>query len=873
MHRSPLSSRAVEVLAALLCLTLAPTAAAPQEIFRLQDPRGDDHGDGTLVYPLRPDLARGDLDLVSFSARATRDGTEFEATFAHPIRDPGRQTIDAVGTSREEIARFGFYTFNIDVYIDTDRAPGSGSTSTLPGRKATIAAGSAWEKAVILTPRPYEAQEAYKGALVAAARAELKASSPRVDQEDVDLLERKVAAQAAASVHFPTRVTVSGTTVRFLVPEEFLGGPAKETWGYVVAVSGADMRKKFNISFLGVAQTGGPGVMILPIVPGVSKEAFGGARDDDTLQPPLVDVIVPAGARQEVVLKDYDLVGNRPVALPGVVPAADTTAGKPPATVAAAGGGVLPQAAPAAASSGASQPGGARWRHDWARGAVFYEVFVRSFADSNGDGVGDFDGLISKLDYLNDGDPSTSSDLGVDALWLMPVFKSPSYHGYDVTDYEHVNPDYGTDAGFDRLLSEAHRRGMKVIVDFVMNHTSDQHPWFVESASSPASPKRDWYVWRSDDPGWTQPWGRNPVWHRKGDAFYYGLFWGGMPDLNFRTPGVRAELERLAATWLGRGLDGFRLDATRHLVETGPGEGLNDALETHTFLKDFSAAVRRLKPEAVLVGENWTSTAAIAKYYGSTTPIEGGDELPMNFNFPLADAIVKGAGEGQATGIASILREMASLYPAGVIDAPFLTNHDMPRVATQLGADAARLRLAAAILLTLPGAPFLYYGEEVGLQNGPGGDDQHKRTPMPWDATATGGFTTARPWFPPAPGGDRANVEVQQGDKASLLSRYRDLIRVRRASAALREGGIEILAPASPQPSVLAFVRRSATETVLVVHNLGGERVTAGPWPLKAASCERLLADPGAADPARSGSGWSAPLPPHGSGIWRCRPR
>jgi glycosidase len=243
----------------------------------------------------------------------------------------------------------------------------------------------------------------------------------------------------------------------------------------------------------------------------------------------------------------------------------------------------------------------------------------------------------------------------------------------------------------------------------------------------------------------------------------------------------------------------------------------------------------------------------------------------MNFNFPLADAIVKGAREGDATGITSVLTEMASSYPAGVIDAPFLTNHDMPRVATQLGSDAAKLRLAAAILLTLPGAPFIYYGEEVGLQNGPGGEDEHKRTPMPWDATPTGGFTTGKPWFAPAPGGDLANVLAQKADPGSLLSRCRELIRARRSTSALRQGGIEVLAPASPQPAVLAFTRRSAAETVVVAHNLGGETVTAGPWPVKAASCERIFADPGVGDAAGSPAGWSAPLPPRGSGIWRCR--
>jgi hypothetical protein len=288
---SPL--RAANLLVALLFLALAATAAAPQDIFTLQDPRGDDHGDGTLVYPLRPDLTQGDLDLVSFSARVTKSGTEFEAVFARPIADPGRLTIDAVGTSRQDIARFGFYAFNIDVYIDMDRVDGSGSTSTLPGRKVTIAAGSAWEKAVILTPRPYEAQEAFTSSLERIAKAELKASKPRVDKEDMDLLEKKVAAQVAGSVHFPTRVTVTGATVRFFVPDAFLGGPARATWGYVVAVSGADLRKRFNIPPVATAQTGGPGVMILPILPGLSSEAFGGAREDDALQPPLVDIIVP----------------------------------------------------------------------------------------------------------------------------------------------------------------------------------------------------------------------------------------------------------------------------------------------------------------------------------------------------------------------------------------------------------------------------------------------------------------------------------------------------------------------------------------------------------------------------------------------------
>jgi len=328
MRRSPYPSRTLAGLLAFSCLLLAPSAAAAKgDVFKLTDPRGDDCGDGTLVYPLRDDLKPGDLDLLSFSAHVTKYGTEFEAVFARPIAYPARQTIDAVGTSLGDVARFGFYTFNIDIYIDMDHVAGSGSMSSLPGRKVTIASASAWEKAIILTPRPYEAEEIFKQSLAKTAKDELKARKPRVDKEDVELLKKEIAAQVARSVYFPTRVRVSGSTVRFEVPDDFLGESAKDTWGYVVTVSGADMRQKFNIPVINKAQIGGPGVMILPILPGRSQEAFGGAREDDALQPPLVDIIVPAGMKQEDILKDYDLVQQRPVALPGVVPAAEKAAG------------------------------------------------------------------------------------------------------------------------------------------------------------------------------------------------------------------------------------------------------------------------------------------------------------------------------------------------------------------------------------------------------------------------------------------------------------------------------------------------------------------------------------------------------------------
>jgi alpha-amylase len=503
----------------------------------------------------------------------------------------------------------------------------------------------------------------------------------------------------------------------------------------------------------------------------------------------------------------------------------------------------------------------------WANGAVFYEVFVRSFQDSNGDGKGDLKGLISRLDYLNDGDPATSNDLGVDALWLMPVFASPSYHGYDTTDYEKINRDYGTDADFERLILESHRRGIKIVVDLVLNHTGSGHPWFVESASSPSSPKRDWYVWSPTDLHWAQPW--NPegqTWHERKGAFYYGLFWSGMPDLNYRAPAVRSEAKRIAAFWLSRGVDGFRLDAARHLVEDGPGPGQSDTPGTHAFWKEFAAHIRSIKPDAVLIGENWTETPIIATYYGKAQAMPGGDELPLNFDFPLASRIIEGVLSGDATGIAAKLAEVKSTYPSGATDVPFLTNHDQRRVASELRDDPGRLRSAAAVLLTLPGTPFLYYGEEVGLDNGPEPGDEAKRTPMPWNSSPGGGFTSGDPWYDFAPGRKTANVAAQTGDPGSLLSWYRKLIQARHASAALSRGALEPVLDSGP---VFAFFRTEGTERVLVVHNLG-DRQEIAVLAVVAAGADPLFADPGLSIDV-SGSEARLSAGPHTSGAFRLR--
>ncbi|HTE51499.1 MAG TPA: alpha-amylase family glycosyl hydrolase [Kofleriaceae bacterium] len=507
----------------------------------------------------------------------------------------------------------------------------------------------------------------------------------------------------------------------------------------------------------------------------------------------------------------------------------------------------------------------------WWKGAVFYQVFVRSFQDSGADGIGDLRGLVQRLDYLNDGDPKTTTDLGIDAIWLMPVFESPSYHGYDVVDYDAIEKDYGTAEDFQRFLDEAHRRGIRVIVDLVLNHTSEAHPWFLDSASSPGSAKRSWYVWSDKKLDWGQPWNASgPVWHEKNGAYYYGIFWSGMPDLNYRNAEVRAEAKRIAGLWLGRGVDGFRLDAIRHLIEDGPGPGQSGSPETHVFLKEFAAEVKRARPDAVLVGEVWSTVYDMAAYYGAT----GRDELQLLFDFPLAEAMIGAVKGGKAGDLESALNLAQSAYPPAAVDAPFLANHDQIRTATQLERDPARLKLAAALLLTMPGTPFVYYGEELGLENGPGKEDEWKRTPMPWDRSARHGFTKGKPWWKFAPGVARTSVAAEAADRGSLLSRYRSLIAARAASPALRRGRFQIVSAPDGQGAVLAFVREAEGETVLVAHNLSDAPADTGPMTVasaaSAAGAEPVFADR-AARLVKDGPGWRATLPPRGSGIWRLK--
>lgn len=446
----------------------------------------------------------------------------------------------------------------------------------------------------------------------------------------------------------------------------------------------------------------------------------------------------------------------------------------------------------------------------WTVGATCYEIFVRSFFDSNGDGVGDLNGLIAKLDYVNDGDTSTTADLGAQCIWLMPVAASPSYHGYDVTDYYHVNPEYGTNADFRRLVDEAHRRGIRIVVDMVLNHMSSEHPMFQSAALDPSSPYRDWFLWLPRHPGIKNPWGGDN-WHRSPyrDEYYYGFFWQGMPDLNVENPAVVEETKRIATFWLQEmQVDGFRLDAIRHLVEGDTGRIVTNMPGTHAYLRDYAAHVRRIKPDAYTVGEVWDTLQAMLAYYP--------DQLDSYFAFDIADGIIRALRTGSATGLLEPVVRMQRAIPDHRWS-PFLRNHDQPRTMTELGGDVAKAKVAAALLFAMPGMPYVYYGEELGMT----GDkpDPRLRTPMHWTRAPAAGFTTGMPWAPLQPDSMTANVEAQRADTASLLSWYRRLIRLRASNPALARG--DLLPLSVSHGSVTAFVRRDGERAVLILANLG----------------------------------------------------
>lgn len=444
---------------------------------------------------------------------------------------------------------------------------------------------------------------------------------------------------------------------------------------------------------------------------------------------------------------------------------------------------------------------------------VWYEIFVRSFADSNGDGVGDLNGITQKLDYLQ--------DLGVGGIWLTPINPSPSYHGYDVTDYYAVNPQFGTMDDFKRLTNEAHKRGIQIVMDLVVNHTSSQHPWFASSAGGKASPYRNWYTW-AEDSGRPMPGdgaaGGNP-WHERGGAHYLGIFSEGMPDLNFDNPDVRKEIVKVGQFWLKQGVDGFRLDAAKHVYEDfkSTAKSPETVKKNQDWWAEFRRGLNEVRPDAYVVGEVWDSASVIAPFLAS---------FNSAFNFDLAGKLVASARSEKSGDFAFSLKRIYGLYDKSsggkFIEAPFLTNHDQNRVMSELAGNVDHAKTAASLLLTMPGRPFVYYGEEIGMKGAK--PDEAIREPFVWnEGGKPGGVQTS--WEASKYNKDGAvSVETELKDPNSLLRHYKKLIGWRNELPSLQSGAIDEFAGA-PEP-VAAYVRGEGNDRVLVAVNLSGKTQT-----------------------------------------------
>lgn len=448
---------------------------------------------------------------------------------------------------------------------------------------------------------------------------------------------------------------------------------------------------------------------------------------------------------------------------------------------------------------------------------VWYEIFVRGYADSDGDGIGDFKGISDNLDFLNDGDDSNDDDLGINGIWLMPINPSPSYHGYDVTDYYEVNGDYGTMEDFENLVEEAHKRGIKVIMDLVLNHSSSQHPYFQDAVSSQDSPYRDYYRFADETTEGInldkQVWNHN-VWHQTGDEYYYGIFWDQMPDLNYDNQVVRDEMINVAAFWLKKGVDGFRIDAVSHVFGSGElKKGSSYDKKTDEWWNEFNYALREVNPDYYLVGEAWEPIKSRAKYseYFDTT-----------FNFDLAESAILGMVKNEIDLNSSnngLVDELNSIY--GImdekgypyIDALFLTNHDQRRAMDYLKSDVEDMKMAAGIYLTLPGNPFIYYGEEIGmLGNKP---DENIREPYIW------GNEYQTNWKELDYNQETISVMEQESNSESLLNYYKELIHLRQDEPALLKGDFEALYTSSNR--VVAYSRKYQGQSLVIVHNLKDE--------------------------------------------------
>lgn len=485
----------------------------------------------------------------------------------------------------------------------------------------------------------------------------------------------------------------------------------------------------------------------------------------------------------------------------------------------------------------------------WYKDAIIYQVHVRTFRDSNGDGIGDFQGLEEKLDYLQ--------ELGTNAIWLMPFFPSPLRDdGYDISDYNAVHSSYGTLEDFRKFLESAHERGIRVIIEMVLNHTSDQHPWFQESRSSQDNPRRDWYVWSDTDTRYkgariifldTEK--SNWAWDPVSKAFYWHRFFSHQPDLNYDNPAVREQMWNVMTFWLAMGVDGFRLDAVPYLVER-EGTNCENLPETHEVLKELRRRLDEKFPGRMLLAEANQWPADLRPYFGD------GDEFHMAFHFPLMPRMFMGLKLEDRKPITEILQQTPEIPPSCQWSL-FLRNHDeltlemvtdmerdymydsyaesktmrlnlgiRRRLAPLLANDRRRMELMNGMLMSLPGTPIVYYGDEIGMGDNINlGDRNGVRTPMQWNGETNGGFSAAPPerlYAPliqdPVYGYPAVNVLRQKSSEHSFLNWMERIITVRSSTAVFGRGSIEFLHPANHR--ILAYVRRLSNEAVLVVNNL-----------------------------------------------------
>ena len=485
-----------------------------------------------------------------------------------------------------------------------------------------------------------------------------------------------------------------------------------------------------------------------------------------------------------------------------------------------------------------------RWPH-----GVTYEIFVQSFCDSNGDGIGDLNGMTSKLDYL--------VDLGVEAVWLMPVMPSPTYHKYDVTDYYDVHQDYGTKEDFQRFVQEAHLREIKVVIDLVINHTSNQHPWFQEAVVNPESKYRDYFVWATeqeikDEGSLTKEVSEDSdnlkQWHQAegNQERYYGFFWGGMPDLNFDNPEVVQEIFQIGEFWLSEmDVDGFRLDAAKHIFPD------HRPQDNHQWWIDFRQEMEKFKPDVYLIGEVWADLETVAPY------LQG---LNAVFNFDLSNRIAETIKKGSGPDLAAFQQHVLDFYQdysSDFIDATFLTNHDQNRIMSVLNGNQEQAKLAASMLMTLPGAPYIYYGEEIGMTGMK--PDEQIREPFLWAPQAEDSCRTT--WEEPVYSTEQnvPPLSLQQQDPNSIYSHYKSLIHTRKSSDVLALGAIAALDIAPGQLS--SFYRFHQGDTVLVLHNLAATPITLlpGDWPARFDAMHNLQ------DGATSETDQSLTIPAYGS--------